>query len=81
MPERRSRPEPIRPNLQMQGTEMPGKLQTSGWIAFGAALLTLAVTALASFYGGVHIEAGGVQMTLQADLDKGVQLIFAGVDS
>ena len=81
MPERRARPEPIKPNLHTQGTTMPSKLQTSGWIAFAAALITLAVTAVASFSGGVHIEAGGVHMTLQADLESGLQLVFAGVES
>ncbi len=70
-------PEPINTNLQSQGTTMPSNLQTSGWIALGAALVTLAVTAVASFSGGLHIEAGGVQMTMQASLEKGVQLFFA----
>ncbi|WP_300381798.1 hypothetical protein [Henriciella sp.] len=56
---------------------MPAKLQTGGWIAFTIALGALAVTALASFTGGLHVEAGGVQMTMQADLESGIQLIFA----
>ncbi|MEE2878708.1 MAG: hypothetical protein VX593_06860 [Pseudomonadota bacterium] len=56
---------------------MTGKLRTSGWIAFGAALVTLAAVAAASFSGGLHIEAGGVQMTMQADLEKGTPDILA----
>ena len=56
---------------------MSRKLQTSGWIAFGVALAALAATAVASFSGGLHVEAGGVHMTVQADLERGVQLIFA----
>ena len=76
LPTRLERPEPI--NFNTQGTEpMPSKLQTGGWIAFGIAAVMLATTALASFSGGLHIEAGGVQMTMQADLETGVQLIFA----
>ncbi len=46
-------------------------------IAFGAALVTLAAVAFASFSGGLHIEAGGVHMTMQADLERGIQVIFA----
>lgn len=56
---------------------MPSKLQTSGWIAAGAALVLLVTATAMSFAGGVHVEAGGVQMSLQASLDKGVQLVFA----
>ncbi|WP_084396505.1 hypothetical protein [Henriciella aquimarina] len=59
---------------------MPSKLQTSGWIACGIALVALAATAMASFSGGLHIEAGGVHMTVQADLDRGLQLVFAAVE-
>ncbi|WP_147372686.1 hypothetical protein [Henriciella mobilis] len=56
---------------------MTSRLRTSGMIAFGAALVTLAAVAFASFSGGLHIEAGGVHMTMQADLERGVQVIFA----
>ena len=56
---------------------MSSKLQTSGWVAFGVAIVALAATAVASFSGGLHVEAGGVQMTVQASMEKGVQLIFA----
>ncbi len=53
------------------------QLQASGWVAFTAACTMLAITAIASFSGGLHVEAGGVHMTMQASLEKGVQLIFA----
>lgn len=52
-------------------------LQASGWIALTAACAMLAVTAIASFSGGLHVEAGGVHMTMQASMDHGVQLVFA----
>lgn len=56
---------------------MTSTLKTSGWIAFGAALVTLAAVVTASFSGGLHVEAGGVHMTMQADLEQGVRVIFA----
>lgn len=38
----------------------------------------LSIAAYASFQGnGVQIEAGGVEMTLKASLESGLQLIFA----
>jgi hypothetical protein len=79
MPDRHvQRPEAEIINFPPQGnTQMSSKLQTSGWIACGAALVLLAATALASFTGGLHIEAGGVTMSVQADMERGVQLIFA----
>lgn len=78
LPDRHQWSEPTDTNLPSQGNvQMSRKLQTSGWIAFGVALAALAATAVASFSGGLHVEAGGVQMTVQADLERGVQLIFA----
>ena len=72
------RPEAEIINFPMKGKpKMSSKLQTSGWIACSAALVLLAATAAMSFAGGLHIEAGGVQMSLQASLDQGVQLVFA----
>ena len=38
----------------------------------------LSIAAYASFQGnGVQFEAGGVEMTLKASLERGVQLVFA----
>lgn len=60
---------------------MTNKIQTSGWIAFSIALLTLAAAAFASTTGGLHIEAGGVHLTLEASADTGLQLVFAAATS
>ncbi|MAN75380.1 MAG: hypothetical protein CME84_15030 [Henriciella sp.] len=51
--------------------------QTSGWVALACATLLLAAAAAASVAGGLHIEAGGVQLSLEASAERGLQLIFA----
>lgn len=49
----------------------------TGWIALSISLIVLAAAAVASTAGGLHIEAGGIHMTLEASADTGLQLIFA----
>mgnify|MGYP003132616612 FL=1 len=56
---------------------MTNRLQTSGWIALSIALAMLGAAVFASATGGLHVEAGGVQMTLQTSAETGLQLIFA----
>ena len=59
---------------------MTSRFEAGGWIAATCALLLLAVSTTASFLGGLHVEAGGVEMTLQASVEEGLQLIFAAAE-
>ena len=59
---------------------MTRTLNHTGWIALGISLVALGAAAAASMAGGLHIEAGGVQLTLQASAEKGLQLIFAAAN-
>lgn len=79
MPDRHvQRPEAEIINFPAKGkTTMSSNLQASGWIACMAALVLLVAVTVISFAGGVHVEAGGVEMTLKASMEKGVQLVFA----
>ncbi len=65
------------PNQATGAIPMTRNLQTSGWIAFSSAVILLVSAAAASMAGGLHIEAGGVQLTLEASAERGLQLIFA----
>ncbi|MEM5515379.1 hypothetical protein WNY37_00360 [Henriciella sp. AS95] len=76
--EQTQRPEAEIINFPVKGkTKMSSNLQTSGWIACMAAIVLLVAATVISFAGGVHIEAGGVQMTLKASMEQGVHLVFA----
>ncbi|RIJ32115.1 hypothetical protein [Henriciella algicola] len=59
---------------------MTRNLQTSGWLALAGATFILASAVAASMLGGLHIEAGGVQLTLEASAERGLQLVFAAAN-
>lgn len=51
--------------------------QTQGWIATALVVTALAAIATASFSSkGLHLETGGVEMTLKSSLERGVQIQF-----
>lgn len=56
---------------------MSSNLKASGLIGAMIVVALFSAAAIASFSGGLHIEAGGMHVTMQADLEQGVQLIFA----
>lgn len=50
-------------------------------ILFGLCVITavIATVAFAAFNGGFSLEAGGLEMTLDASLTQGMQLSFASI--
>ncbi len=56
---------------------IPAKAIRSGMTTSALVAVALSIAALASFSGnGVQLEAGGVEMTLKASLEKGLQVVF-----
>ncbi|MBR9835757.1 MAG: hypothetical protein GYB42_11380 [Alphaproteobacteria bacterium] len=59
---------------------MTQKIVSGRWIVVALTLATLVTVTLSSFSGnGMQVEAGGIEMTLKASIDKGVTLVFAAV--
>ena len=64
----------------MTRQRIPAKAIRSGMTTSALVAVALSIAAVASFSGnGVQIEAGGVELTLKASMEKGLQLIFAAV--
>ncbi len=56
---------------------MTRTLQHTGWIALGISIAMLGAAAFASMAGGLHVEAGGIHMTLHTSAETGLKLVFA----
>lgn len=57
---------------------MTQKIVSGRWIVATLTLATLMVVMVSSFSGnGMQVEAGGIEMTVKASIDKGVKLVFA----
>ncbi len=60
--------------------KIPAKAIRSGMTTSALVAIALGIAAIASFTGnGIQVEAGGVELTLKASLEEGLQLIFAAV--
>jgi hypothetical protein len=59
---------------------MTKTLDSGGWIAGALIAAAFTIAAIASFSGnGVQVEAAGVEMTLKASFDTGLQVVFAAL--
>ena len=78
MPVRQNWIEPAPNPTPPQGApQMTRTLQHTGWIALGISIAMLGAAAFASMAGGLHVEAGGIHMTLHTSAETGLKLVFA----
>ena len=63
----------------MRGTYKKASKKREILFAIAVATTLISLTALAAFNGGVSLEAGGLEMTLDASFAKGMQLSFASL--
>lgn len=64
---------------KMRGTYKQASKKGEILFAVAVAITLISLTALAAFNGGVSMQAGGLEMTLDASLAKGMQLSFASL--